>query len=124
VAGLCQAPTKTFQHTMSQPIREKSNQNESQIQLALLAIEGDATLSLPRAARIYNVPKRTLRRRRDGTSSRRDCVLNSIKLLKTEEAVIVQHILNLDARGFPPRLAAVKDMADSLLAKRYRDLVG
>jgi hypothetical protein len=45
-------------------------------------------------------------------------------LLKTEEDVIVQHILNLDARGFPPRLAAVKDMADSLLAERHRDPVG
>jgi hypothetical protein len=47
-----------------------------------------------------------------------------MKLLKTEEDVIVQHILDLDARGFPPRLAAVKDMADSLLAERHRDPVG
>jgi hypothetical protein len=42
----------------------------------------------------------------------------------TEEEVVVQHILDLDARGFPPRLAAVKDMADSLLAERHRDPVG
>jgi hypothetical protein len=47
-----------------------------------------------------------------------------MKLLKTEEDVIVQHILGLDPRGFPPRLAAVKDMADSLLAERHRDPVG
>jgi hypothetical protein len=47
-----------------------------------------------------------------------------MKLLRTEEDVIVQHILDLDARGFPPRLAAVKDMADSLLAERHRDPVG
>jgi hypothetical protein len=46
-----------------------------------------------------------------------------MKLLKTEEDVIIQHILNLDARGFPPRLTAVKDMADSLLAKRHCDPV-
>jgi hypothetical protein len=46
-----------------------------------------------------------------------------MKLLKTEEDVIVQHILDLDARGFLPRLAAVKDMADSLLAERHRDPV-
>jgi hypothetical protein len=51
-------------------------------------------------------------------------VPNSIKFLKTEEDVFVQHILDLDARGFPPRLAAVKDVADSLLAERYRDPVG
>jgi hypothetical protein len=38
--------------------------------------------------------------------------------------MIVQHILDLEARGFPPRLAAVKDMADLLLAERDQDLVG
>jgi hypothetical protein len=46
-----------------------------------------------------------------------------MKLLKTEEEVIFQHILNLDAQGFPPRLAAVKDMADSLLAEHHQDTV-
>jgi hypothetical protein len=44
-----------------------------------------------------------------------------VKLYKTEEDVIVQHILDLDLRGFPPRLAAIKDMADSLLAERHED---
>jgi hypothetical protein len=47
-----------------------------------------------------------------------------MKLPKTEEDVIVQHILDLDARGFPPQLAAVKDMADSSLAECHQDLVG
>jgi hypothetical protein len=47
-----------------------------------------------------------------------------MKLLKTEEEVIVEHILDLDERGWAPRLAAVKDMADCLLEARHRDLVG
>ena len=47
-----------------------------------------------------------------------------MKLFKTEEEVIVKHILDLDMRGFPPRLAAVKDMADLLLAERHQDPVG
>ena len=47
-----------------------------------------------------------------------------MKLTKTEESVIVQHILDLDLQGFPPQLAAVKDMADLLLAARGKDLVG
>jgi hypothetical protein len=38
--------------------------------------------------------------------------------------VIIQHILDLDAQGFLPWLAAVKDMADSLLAERYLGQVG
>jgi hypothetical protein len=47
-----------------------------------------------------------------------------MKLLKTEEDVIVQHILDLDEQGFPPRLAAVKDMDDSLLTEHHRNPVG
>jgi hypothetical protein len=47
-----------------------------------------------------------------------------MKLRLTEEETVVQHILDLDARGFPPQLAAVKDMADSLLAERHQDPVG
>jgi hypothetical protein len=50
---------------------------------------------------------------------RRDTVPNSRKLTQSEETVIVQHILDLDARGFPPRLAAVADMANSLRAERH-----
>ena len=49
---------------------------------------------------------------------------NLMKLLKTEEAVIIQHVLDLDSRGFPPQLAAVKDMADLLLAARHQAPVG
>jgi hypothetical protein len=37
--------------------------------------------------------------------------------------VIVQRIFDLDARGFPPQLAVVKDMADYLLAEQYYDTV-
>jgi hypothetical protein len=36
----------------------------------------------------------------------------------------VEHILELVARGFPPRLAAVADMANSLRAERNMDQVG
>lgn len=97
---------------------------EYRIQLALQAIKQDATLSLRRAATIYNISHRTLSDRRARKPFRRDCAPNSMKLLKTEEEVIVKYVLNLNARGFPPRLAAVKDMADSLLAKRHRDPVG
>jgi hypothetical protein len=35
--------------------------------------------------------------------------------------VIVQHVIDLDSRGFPPRLAAVADMANSLRAERRID---
>jgi hypothetical protein len=79
----------------------------------------DTNLSQRCAAAIYNVSQSLLSTRRAGTIFRHDCTPNSLKLLKTDEEVIVQHLLDLDARGFPPRLAAVKDMADSLLAERH-----
>ena len=39
-------------------------------------------------------------------------------LTTTEEQVIVGYILELDARGFSPWLAAIADMANSLRAER------
>ena len=47
-----------------------------------------------------------------------------MKLTSTEELVIVQHILKLDERGYPPRLTDVEDMANSLLAERNQPHVG
>jgi hypothetical protein len=47
-----------------------------------------------------------------------------MRLAVREEQVIVQHVLDLDAQGFPPRLAAVKDMANALLAARHYEPVG
>ena len=38
--------------------------------------------------------------------------------------MVVEHILELFARGFPPRLAAMADMANSLRAERNMGQVG
>ena len=42
----------------------------------------------------------------------------------TEEEVIKQYILELDLRGFAPPLNTVQEMANKLLAERWRDLMG
>lgn len=109
---------------MSQRKREKKPVNEGDIQLAVQAIKHDATLSQRRAAKIYRVPQSTISDRLAGASPRRDCTPNSTKLTSTEELVIVQHILKLDERGYPPRLTDVEDMANSLLAERNQPPVG
>ena len=46
------------------------------------------------------------------------------KLTKSEEDAIVQYVLDLDERGFPPRIAGVEDMANLLLEKRDGGRVG
>jgi hypothetical protein len=38
--------------------------------------------------------------------------------------VIVQYILQLDSKGFPPRLSSVEDMANRLLSERSSEHVG
>ena len=40
---------------------------------------------------------------------------NYSKLLKLEEEVIVRYILDLDSRGFAPRLTSIEDIANYIL---------
>ncbi|KAF7569578.1 hypothetical protein PtrM4_119930 [Pyrenophora tritici-repentis] len=76
------------------------------------------------AAVVYNVAETTLRRRRAGVPARRDCQPNSRKLIQKEEEAIINHIVSLDQRGFAPTYAAIRDMADKLLATRSGGRVG
>lgn len=97
---------------------------EADIQLAIFSIKNGQIQSSYRAAAAYKVPETTLRHRRAGMPARRDCQPNSRKLTQLEEEVIVRHILDLDQRGFAPTYAAVRDMADKLLAARGAGHVG
>ena len=97
---------------------------ESQLFLAVQAIKNTPNLSVRAAAKIYSVPRSTLGTRLQGTTPRRDTMSKSQKLTKLEESTIVQHILDLDSRSFPPRLSGVEDMANRLLAKRDASKVG
>jgi hypothetical protein len=89
--------------------------DDAQVNLALLAIKNDASLTLRRAAAIYGVHHTKLSRRIRGKQSRRDQAANSKKLTNLEESIIIQYILNLDSKGFPPRLRGVEDMANHIL---------
>jgi hypothetical protein len=91
---------------------------EAQVQTTLQAIRRNATLSQRRAAAIYSVSRATLGYRRARRPPQADRWPKSKNLTKLEEDVVVEHILELVARGFPPRLAAVADMANSLRAER------
>ena len=101
-----------------------SDSNESRLILALQALKNDPNLSMRCAASTYSVPFSTLRTRRAGTKSKRDIQPKSRKLTDSEESVIVQYILYLDSKGFPPRISGVEDMANRLLSERSIDHVG
>jgi len=97
---------------------------EARIILAIEAIRISKKLSRRKAAKIYKVPESSLRLRMNGhlpLPERRPANLN---LSKLEEEVIIQKILDLDSRGFAPRLAGVEDMANFILESRGGTRVG
>ena len=47
-----------------------------------------------------------------------------MKLSLLEEKVIIQHILDLDSRGFAPRLTSIKDIANLILKSRGQNPIG
>ena len=98
--------------------------NEADVQLAISSIASKQIQSNKHAAVLYNIAETTLRRRRAGRPARRDCQPNSKKLTTLEEEVNVNYILDLDLRGFSPTYAAVRNMADRLLATRGAGQVG
>jgi hypothetical protein len=95
--------------------------NEADIQLAISSLNSHQIQSNRRAAAVYNVSERTIRRQRAGKLAQRNCQPNSKKLTQVEEEVVVSYILKLDLRGFAPTYAAVRDIANKLLAARSAD---
>ena len=87
-------------------------------------MQKDPTLRPRVAARIYSVDHRKLGRRLHGMRPRRDILANSRKLTDLEESVLVRYILDLAAKGFPPRVSVVEDMANRLLETRDTPRVG
>jgi hypothetical protein len=109
---------------MAQRSATLSVSNEADVQLAISSINSSQIQSNRKAAIIFSVSERTIRRRRAGIPARRDYQPKSKKLTQREEQVIVSYILDLDGRGFAPTYEAVRDMADKLLATRGAGQVG
>ncbi|KFZ01934.1 hypothetical protein V500_00557 [Pseudogymnoascus sp. VKM F-4518 (FW-2643)] len=109
---------------MPQPTQAQSSNQEGRILLAISAIKQHQFNSVRAAAMSYDIPRTTLRRRIQGMTSRRDSTPNLQKLTPYEESALVQYILDLDLRGFPPRPQAVQEMADLLLSERGESPVG
>ncbi|KAM6513396.1 hypothetical protein FALCPG4_18944 [Fusarium falciforme] len=97
---------------------------EANIILALQAYQNNPELGLHRAAEIYQASYGSLWRRTHGISSRYDIIPKSRKLSDLEEQAIIRFILDLDSRGFPPRLRGIEEMANRLLADRDASPVG
>lgn len=75
---------------------------DSRIYLTLRAIEQGPSLSLRKAAVAYNVPRSTLTTRQQGTRSLRDSMPKSETLTILEGETVVEYILDLNSRLYPP----------------------
>ncbi len=92
--------------------------DESRVILALQAMQNDPKLSARAAGKLYSVDHQKLCRRKRGMPSRCDISANLRKMTDLEESILVQYILDLAAKGFPPRLSVVGDIANRLLVTR------
>ena len=96
----------------------RSYTSENQINLAIKAILTTLHLSIRRVVKLYSVPMSTLAYRIRGWDVKPDCYNARANLIKTEEKVIVQYILDQDSRGFSLQFIDIVDIANLLLAKR------
>ena len=116
--------TSYLYHYFSLPNEMESSSKERNLILALQTMKNNPKLTINAAAKLYEVPRTTLRRRHAGIPSRCDIPANSRKLTPIEESVLLEKILNLDTRGFQTRFVDVTVMADRLRTDRDALRVG
>ena len=97
---------------------------EARVILAIEAIRTAKRMSIRRAAKTYDVPESSLRHRMKGRVAKAEIRNGRHQLTPTEEETLVQYVLDLDSRGFPPRICGVEDMANLLRKTRNAKRVG
>jgi hypothetical protein len=96
---------------------------ERRINLAIQAVRSQPPISVCKAGLVYGIPRSTLATRMAGRRSHVESTLRIRRLSFIEEDIIVQYVLELDSRGFPPSLSAVEDIANHLVGvKRERHI--
>jgi hypothetical protein len=103
---------------MAPPHTQKSSQKEGRIDLAIHSIKKKQILSGRRAAKVFNVPRTTMRRRKKGIKPQEEAQLNNRLLSPIEEEELLRWILAMERRGFPPYVIDVKRLAERLIQRR------
>jgi hypothetical protein len=101
--------------------RAQQAQKEGRLALSKQALQTSQKLSQRKVAKLYNIPRSTLQGRVNGSLPQAAANAQKRKLYPTEEQSLVQWILDLDQRGFPPYIIDVRRMADNLLAARGQE---
>jgi hypothetical protein len=87
---------------MTPPRQPLSPQRQGRIDIAIEAIQKKRISSLSRAATLYRVPRSTLQGCLQGARPHDVSHTLQRKLQPAEEQTLVEWILDLDRRGFPP----------------------
>jgi hypothetical protein len=103
---------------MRPPQRPPSPQKEGRLSLASQSLQRRQIKSQRRAAKLFSIPRSTLYNHLQGSQPQATANAQKRKLHPVEEQSLVQWILDLDQRGFPPQVINVRRMADALLAAR------
>jgi hypothetical protein len=109
------------------PIRDKKSKDlieqEGRILLAISDFQNGKIPTIAQVARIYNIPRTTLRNRLHGTQQRSLIRANNHKLTQYEKESLIKWVLDLDKRGLPPRHSLIQEMANYLLLQRNNQQV-
>lgn len=89
--------------------------SEQSLSYALHALESDPNLSVNAAAKAYNVPRTTLRRRRTGGTNRQISHEQEQRLSPPQEEFLADWILEQDSQGYPPSHTRAREMATRVL---------
>jgi hypothetical protein len=103
---------------MSENTRQKAIEQEGRLVLAINALKKGQITKIREAARLYDIPRSTLRGRLQGSKDRTSIRPNCLRLTQTEEESLKKWITSLSLRGAAPRPSSVQIMADVLLSKR------
>jgi len=102
----------------------ETKSQEARIHLVIGAIRQNQKLSRHAAASIYNVPYSALTDRIKSYTPLKERRPATHNLTELKEEIIIQHILELDTKGFRPRLANIKDIANHILESRSAAHIG
>jgi hypothetical protein len=88
---------------------------EDQIQLALTDYESGKIKSQNALAKMYGIPRSTLRNRINGMKQPRESHESQQRLSAIQEEFLVKWIIEQDAQGFPPSHTRTREMATRIL---------
>ena len=101
---------------MATPQQQEALFREGRIDLGVQAYKLGQITTLRGVERIYDVSRKTVKRRVSGIILKRGSAAPNRRLTLVQEESLKQWILLMDYCGMPPRIATVRQMANILVA--------